>query len=63
VLLVLKKEIDMLTLVHNTDTSSNLSSNDPLKGGFIPLGTAGRLFAVFSKLDKQVRLLKRSDFN
>lgn len=48
----------MLTLVHNTDTSSNLSSNDHLKGGFIPLGTAGRLFAVFSKLDKQVRLLK-----
>lgn len=63
VLLVLKKEIDMLTLVHNTDTSSNLSSNDHLKGGFIPLGTAGRLFAVFSKLDKQVRLLKTSDFN
>lgn len=53
----------MLTLVHNTDTSSNLSSNDHPKGGFIPLGTEGRLFAVFSKLNKQVRLLKTSDFN
>jgi len=63
VLLALKKEIDMFTQAQNTDTASNQSSNDHLKGGFIPLGTAGRLFAVFSKLDKKVRLLKTSDFN
>lgn len=53
----------MFTQTLNTDSTTNLSSNAHQKGGFIPLGTAGRLFAVFSKLDKQVRLLKTSDFN
>ena len=46
----------------NTNDSSNNSSGNGPDGGFIPLGMAGRKFAVFSLMNKRVCLLSPSDF-